>query len=96
MPEGLSLQEQKERNFQYFIKDYLRCVASIDDNVGRLLDYLDAEGLSENTIVSYTSDNGMFQGEQRMGRQEDDVRRELAGAVHGSVSGPNRGRFALL
>ena len=63
MPEGLSLQEQKERNFQYFIKDYLRCVASIDDNVGRLLDYLDAEGLSENTIVSYTSDNGMFQGE---------------------------------
>jgi arylsulfatase A-like enzyme len=63
MPEGLSMQEQKERNFQCFIKDYLRCVASVDDNVGRLLDYLDDQGLAENTIVVYTSDNGMFQGE---------------------------------
>ena len=63
MPEGLSMQEQKERNFQHFIKDYLRCVASVDDNVGRLLDYLDEQGLAENTVVMYTSDNGMFQGE---------------------------------
>lgn len=63
MPKGLSIEEQKRRNYQYFIKDYLRCVASVDDNVGRLLDYLDAGGLSENTIVVYTSDNGMFQGE---------------------------------
>ncbi|MDP6040541.1 MAG: DUF4976 domain-containing protein, partial [Candidatus Latescibacteria bacterium] len=63
MPEGLSMQEQKERNFQCFIKDYLRCVASVDDNVGRLLDYLDEQGLTEDTIVVYTSDNGMFQGE---------------------------------
>ena len=35
---------------------------SIDDNVGRLLDYLDAEGLSENTMVIYTSDQGFFLG----------------------------------
>ncbi|NKB67952.1 MAG: sulfatase-like hydrolase/transferase [Candidatus Latescibacteria bacterium] len=63
MPQGLSMQEQKERNFQLFIKDYLRCVASVDDNVGRLLDYLDAEGLADDTVVVYTSDNGMFQGE---------------------------------
>ena len=63
MPEGLTMQEQKERNYQLYIKDYLRCVAAIDDNVGRLLDYLDAEGMSEDTIVVYTSDNGMFQGE---------------------------------
>lgn len=36
---------------------------SIDDNVGRLLDYLDASGLSENTLVMYTSDQGFFLGE---------------------------------
>jgi len=63
MPEGLSMQEQKERNFQHFIKDYLRCVASVDDNVGRLLDYLDERDLADNTVVMYTSDNGMFQGD---------------------------------
>lgn len=49
--------------YQRFIKRYLRTIQSIDDNVGRLLDYLDAEGLSENTIVIYTSDQGFFLGE---------------------------------
>ena len=49
--------------YQRYIKDYLRCVASIDDNVGRLLDYLEKEGLAKNTIVIYTSDQGMFLGE---------------------------------
>ncbi len=47
----------------YYIKDYLRCVASVDDNVGRLLDYLDAEGLARDTIVIYTSDQGFFLGD---------------------------------
>jgi len=46
-----------------YIKSYLRCVASIDDNIGKVLKYLDDEGLSENTIVVYTSDQGMFLGE---------------------------------
>jgi arylsulfatase A-like enzyme len=49
--------------YQYYMKDYLRCVASVDDNVGRLLDYLDTEGLSKNTIVIYTSDQGFFLGD---------------------------------
>ena len=40
--------------YQYYIKDYLSCIASVDDNVGRVLDYLDAEGLSKNTLVIYT------------------------------------------
>jgi len=62
-PEGLSPSERKSWNYQRYIKDYLRCVASIDDNVGRLLDYLDAEGLAENTIVIYTSDQGFFLGD---------------------------------
>ncbi len=49
--------------YQRYIKDYLRCVASVDDNVGRLLDYLDDANLSENTIVVYSSDQGFYLGE---------------------------------
>jgi arylsulfatase A-like enzyme len=62
-PEHLYGQELKSWKYQRYIKDYLRCVASIDDNVGRLLDYLDQEGLTEDTIVIYTSDQGFFLGD---------------------------------
>jgi arylsulfatase A-like enzyme len=62
-PEGLSEAEYKSWCYQRYIKDYLRCVASIDDNVGRLLDYLDQQGLTEDTIVVYTSDQGFFLGD---------------------------------
>ncbi len=55
--------ELKRWNFQRFMRDVLGCVASIDDNVGRLLAALDELGLAENTIVVYTSDNGYFLGE---------------------------------
>jgi len=63
VPPGLSPQEDKKWKYQRYIKDYLRCVASIDDNVGRMLDYLDQEGLTESTIVIYTSDQGFFLGD---------------------------------
>jgi arylsulfatase A-like enzyme len=49
--------------YQLYIKDYLRCIQSVDDNVGRLLDYLDAENLAHNTIVIYTSDQGFYLGD---------------------------------
>jgi arylsulfatase A-like enzyme len=49
--------------YQRYIKDYLRCVASVDDGVGRILDYLDRAGLAENTLVIYSSDQGFFLGE---------------------------------
>ncbi len=55
--------ERTRWNYQRYIKDYLRCVASVDDNVGRLLDHLDATGLAANTIVVYTSDQGFFLGD---------------------------------
>lgn len=60
---GLTEAELKSWKYQRYIKDYLRCVASIDDNVGRLLTYLDEHGLTENTIVVYTSDQGFFLGD---------------------------------
>ncbi len=59
----LTGQELKKWKYQKFIKDYLRCIASVDENVGRLLDYLDQAGLKENTIVIYTSDQGFFLGD---------------------------------
>jgi arylsulfatase A-like enzyme len=49
--------------YQRYIKDYCRAIASVDQNVGRVLDYLDKEGLAKNTIVIYTSDQGFFLGD---------------------------------
>jgi arylsulfatase A-like enzyme len=62
-PEGLSAEEQTRWKYQRFLRDYLACVASVDRNIGRVLDYLDRHGLRENTIVIYTSDQGAFLGE---------------------------------
>jgi arylsulfatase A-like enzyme len=49
--------------FNRYIKDYLRTIQSVDDGVGEVLNYLDQEGLTENTIVVYTSDQGFYLGE---------------------------------
>jgi arylsulfatase A-like enzyme len=62
-PAGLQGQALKKWKYQRYMKDYLRCVASVDDNIGRLLDYLDESGLAENTVVVYTSDQGFFLGD---------------------------------
>lgn len=62
-PAGLSPEALKKWKYQRYIKDYLRCIASVDDNVGRLLKFLDESGLAENTIVIYTSDQGFFLGD---------------------------------
>ena len=49
--------------YQRYVKDYLRCVDAVDDNVGRVLDYLEESGLAKNTVVIYTSDQGWYLGE---------------------------------
>jgi len=61
--QGLDSIAARKKIYQKMIKDYLRCGAAIDDNIGRLLRYLDTEGLSDNTIVIYVSDQGYFLGE---------------------------------
>jgi arylsulfatase A-like enzyme len=53
----------KNWKYQTYIKDYLRCVAGVDKAVGQMLDYLEANGLAENTVVVYTSDQGFYLGE---------------------------------
>ncbi|MBM4038194.1 MAG: sulfatase [Planctomycetes bacterium] len=63
VPAGLTGSARKSWLYQRYIKDYLRCVASVDDNVGRLLDFLDKEGLAQDTIVVYTSDQGFYLGD---------------------------------
>jgi len=65
-PEGLSAIELKKWKFTRYMQDYLACVAAVDDNIGRFLDFLDTSGLRENTIVIYTSDQGFFLGEHNM------------------------------
>ena len=59
-PEGDGLDLWK---YQRYMQDYLACIQSVDDNVGRVLDYLKEKGLDENTLIVYTSDQGFYTGE---------------------------------
>ncbi len=61
--EGMTPEERKKAAYQKFLKDYLKSVAGIDENVGRLLAYLEEAGLAEDTVVIYTTDQGYFLGE---------------------------------
>jgi arylsulfatase A-like enzyme len=60
---GLSGEDLSRWKYQRYIKDYLRCVASVDDSIGRVLGYLDATDQGRNTVVVYTSDQGFYLGE---------------------------------
>ena len=62
-PAGMSGDELLKWKYQRYMQDYLACVQSVDDNVGRLLDYLDEAGLAANTLIIYTSDQGFFLGD---------------------------------
>jgi len=61
--EGLSQAEARHKTYQKMIKDFMRSGAVVDDNIGKLLDYLEEAGLAENTVVIYTADQGYFLGE---------------------------------
>jgi len=60
---GLQGRELAEWKFQRYIRDYLKTLKSLDDNVGRVLDYLEAHDLMDSTLVVYTSDQGFYMGE---------------------------------
>lgn len=59
----LSDREKTSLAYQIYMKRYLRCVKGVDDNLGRLFDYLKEEGLWENTVIIYTGDQGFMLGE---------------------------------
>jgi arylsulfatase A-like enzyme len=61
--EGVDELTQRNHIYQQYIRDFIRCGRVLDENVGRILDFLEEEGLDENTIVIYTADQGHFLGE---------------------------------
>lgn len=61
--QNLSGKKLYEWKFQRYMRDYLKTLKSLDDNVGRVLDYLEESGLADNTLVVYTSDQGFYMGE---------------------------------
>ena len=61
--EALAGSDLVKWKYQRYLKDYLRTIASVDDNLGRLLDFLDEHDLAENTVVVYNSDQGFYLGE---------------------------------
>jgi arylsulfatase A-like enzyme len=62
-PAGLAGDDLARWKYQRFMEDYLACVASVDENVGRVVDWLDARGDLDDTLLMYASDQGFFLGE---------------------------------
>ncbi len=62
-PANLTERQRKQWNYQQFMRHFLSTLRAQDDNVGRLLDFLDKSGLAENTIVIFTGDHGFFLGD---------------------------------
>ncbi|UZH55429.1 sulfatase [Salinimicrobium tongyeongense] len=60
---GMDSKDLMEWKYQRYMQDYLGTIAAVDENVGRVLNYLDENDLTENTIVVYTSDQGFYLGE---------------------------------
>jgi len=58
-----SKEQLKNWKYQRYIKEYLRCIDCVDDNIGRILEYLDENNLSEDTMIVYTSDQGFYLGD---------------------------------
>src|SRR6185436_10359928 len=63
LPPSLPVEDRTRQNFQLLAKNYYRTLLSVDENVGRVLDFLDKNGMAKDTVVIYSSDNGFFLGE---------------------------------
>lgn len=88
---GLDGKALEEWKFQQYMRDYLRVITSVDRNVGRVLDYLEAEGLMDNTLIVYTSDQGFYMGEHgwfdKRFMYEESFRTPLLMRLPGGVKG---------
>ncbi len=60
---NLKGRELAEWKYQRYMRDYLKTLKSLDDNIGRVLDYLEENDLLDNTLIVYTSDQGFYMGE---------------------------------
>jgi arylsulfatase A-like enzyme len=63
MPKGMSAADKKNWIFQRFVKDYYGAITGVDENLGRVLNFLDDRKLTDDTVIIYTSDNGFFVGD---------------------------------
>ena len=99
-PGDLAGEELAEWMYQQYVKDYKRVMVSVDENVGRFLDFLEDEGLADDTLVIYTSDNGKFVGDHFMFDKrlmhEESLRIPLAVRYPRAIAaGSETGAFAL-
>lgn len=89
----MSHRELVEWKYQRYVKDYLRVIKSVDDSVGELLDYLEAHGLMENTVIVYCSDQGFYMGEHgwfdKRFMYEESYRTPLIVRYPGNAGGTN-------
>lgn len=63
LPAGLDAAAKKRWLYQRFVKDYYGAIAAVDENLGKVLGYLDSNSLTDQTLIIYTSDNGFFVGD---------------------------------
>ncbi|MDL2281992.1 sulfatase [Parabacteroides sp. OttesenSCG-928-G06] len=88
---GLTGKELAEWKYQRYMHDYLSVIHSVDRNIGRVLDYLEENGLLENTIVVYTSDQGFYMGEHgwfdKRFMYEESFRTPLLARLPGGMKG---------
>ena len=88
---GLKGKALDEWKFQQYMRDYLRVITSVDRNIGTVLDYLEENGLMENTLIVYTSDQGFYMGEHgwfdKRFMYEESFRTPLLMRLPGGVKG---------
>lgn len=93
VPEDLQEKERKQWIYQRYMRAYMACIRSLDENMGKLMKYLKDSGLDKNTIVIYTSDQGFFLGEHgwydKRFFYEESIRMPLI-IKHPQVSGGRR------
>ena len=99
-PPGISQDEKRKWAYQRYITDYTRTIQAVDDSVGTLLDYLDEHDLAENTLVVYTSDQGMFLGDHgwhdKRFMYEESLRMPFIARLPGKIEAGSVGSDMLL
>ena len=99
-PTGISQDEKRKWAYQRYITDYTRTIQAVDDSVGTLLEYLDEHDLAENTLVVYTSDQGMFLGDHgwhdKRFMYEESLRMPFIARLPGKIEAGSVGSDMLL
>lgn len=97
--DDLTNREMTHHTYQLYVKEYLRCVKGIDDNLRRIIDYLRKNDLLENTVIVYTSDQGMLLGEHdyidKRWMYEESIRMPLIVHYPKMITGGSRSNWLI-